>query len=273
MTDFIDAELLFLDCYDGKPTAYGRQREKDNLPLVKHTVRIENLRGSQEVLCLDKQGFTVVKHRSDTEDFLSQDSLNRTYLPELEILIRELTGAQHTVALGSSVVRRSERSTGYLAPGTSVPGRFVHCDYSQGPDGSLYWLNRVLEPHEAASRQHRRYAIYNVWRALSAPPHDSPIALCDVQSLKPEDCVAANCVCDPEGEPEWSFENTLYHYGAHQRWAHISDLQRDEALIFKGFDSDSDRAQGVPHAAFNDPNSPVNGPARESIDERVIAFF
>jgi hypothetical protein len=191
----------------------------------------------------------------------------------LEQLVQTLSGAEKTLALDSSVLRRNERSRRYLEPGSTVPGRFVHCDYSRGPMGSMYWLDRVLPEEEAQWRRHRRFAIYNVWRALSPPPYDTPLALCDVRTLRAEDRVAADCVCDTEDMPEWRFENSLYRYHPDQRWFYFSHLDAVTSLIFKGYDSDAALTDGVPHSAFDCPDCPADAPARESVDERVIAFF
>lgn len=273
MSGKVKARMRFLDACEGKPTAYGRQRVKDYLPLVDCEVEIEDARVAADAFDLDVHGFRLINAPTRMRNFLDGAALRQTYLPELEKLVLELTGADKAIALASSVVRRSERSVGYLEPGTSVPGRYVHCDYSPGPMGSLYWLDRALDPEEATWRRTRRFAIFNVWRAISEPPHDTPLALCDVRSLRPGDRAAADCVCDPEGEPEWRFENSLYHYGAHQRWLWFSDMGPDEALVFKGYESDPAYAEGVPHAAFDNPSCPPDAPPRESIDERIIAFF
>lgn len=273
MVGRVKAQMRFLDQCEGKPVAYGRQRAKDYLPLVDCEVEIEDARTETHAFDLDVHGFCLIHAPTHMRDFLDEEARRLTYLPELEHLVRVLTGAEKTIALGTSVVRRSERSVGYLEPGTSVPGRYVHCDYSLGPKGSVYWLDMALDEDEAHWRRKRRFAIFNVWRAISEPPHDTPLALCDVRSLRPGDRVAADCVCDPQGEPEWRFENTLYHFGPHQRWFYFSGMRQDEVLIFKGYDSDPTHTEGVPHAAFDNPFCSTDTPARESIDERIIAFF
>jgi len=51
-------------------------------------------------------------------------------------------------------------------------------------------------------------------------------------------------------------------------------MRRDEALVFKVFDSEKDgRARFVPHTAFDDPSTPPHAPSRESIEARAFAFF
>jgi len=68
----------------------------------------------------------------------------------------------------------------------------------------------------------------------------------------------------------------IYHlsYNAEHRWFYFPDMQTDEAIVFKCYDSMKDgRARWSAHAAFDDPNSPPNAPARESIEMRTLAFF
>jgi hypothetical protein len=51
-------------------------------------------------------------------------------------------------------------------------------------------------------------------------------------------------------------------------------MDRDEALVFKVYDSATDgRARFTAHSAFDDPTSPPNAAPRESIEMRTIAFF
>jgi hypothetical protein len=51
-------------------------------------------------------------------------------------------------------------------------------------------------------------------------------------------------------------------------------MQRNEAVVFKTFDSSRDgRARWTAHTAFDDPNSPEDAPPRESIEMRTLAFF
>ena len=49
---------------------------------------------------------------------------------------------------------------------------------------------------------------------------------------------------------------------------------RDEALVFKVYDSEKDgRARFTAHVSFEDPSTPPDAPPRESIEVRAIAFF
>ena len=51
-------------------------------------------------------------------------------------------------------------------------------------------------------------------------------------------------------------------------------MRRDEALVFKVYDSARDgRARFTPHTSFDDPDTPPGAPPRQSIEARALAFF
>jgi hypothetical protein len=51
-------------------------------------------------------------------------------------------------------------------------------------------------------------------------------------------------------------------------------MRRDEALVFKVFDSEKDgRARFTPHTSFEDPTSPPNAVPRQSVEARALVFF
>jgi hypothetical protein len=51
-------------------------------------------------------------------------------------------------------------------------------------------------------------------------------------------------------------------------------MRRDEALLFKCYDSKLDgRARFTAHTGFEDPTSPPGAPPRESNEIRALAFF
>ncbi len=269
----VEAVISYLGACDGKPIFYGRQRELNNLPLETRTVRVEDVRPLEGDVSLDREGFALVKHRTEVTDFFDPAMVRERYLPELAALLKEITGAAKVVASAGGVLRRSERSPGFGQNRTTHPARFAHCDYNAAPGGSSFWARQVLPPDEAEERLGRRFAIYNLWRALSPPPQDAPLAVCDARSVAPEDIVCSDCVIDPPGAPEFRFENSVFNYNPAHRWCYFPNMVRGEVLVFKGYDSDPARAIGVPHSAFSDPSCPPDAPGRESIDVRAFAFF
>ena len=65
----------------------------------------------------------------------------------------------------------------------------------------------------------------------------------------------------------------IAHNPAHV-WFYFPQMTRNEALMFKVFDSDAGKpTRFTAHTAFDDPNTPPNAPPRESIETRTFAFF
>jgi hypothetical protein len=103
----------------------------------------------------------------------------------------------------------------------------------------------------------------------NGPVEDDALAVCDTQSVGQSDLIATDLIyADRAGE----FYNLIFK--PEHRWYHFPRMRREEALIFKCFDSsDSERANCVPHSSFHDPEAPANAAPRESIEARTVAFY
>ena len=64
-------------------------------------------------------------------------------------------------------------------------------------------------------------------------------------------------------------------YNPDQRWYYFPDMETDEIILLKCFDSERDgRARWTAHAAFDDPDGrDPELPARESIEIRTLLFY
>jgi hypothetical protein len=165
------------------------------------------------------------------------------------------------------ILRFSEKSAQSGALDNSRPARFAHVDLSDATAATF--------AHRAApeGRKLARFVHYNVWRAISAPPQDVPLAVCDARSITARDLLLADAVFDTSGQPEWSFEGIVVaHHPAH-RWHWFPDMTLSEALVFKTHDSDPARAHCVPHVAFDNPLCGPHTAPRASIEMRAIALW
>jgi len=62
-------------------------------------------------------------------------------------------------------------------------------------------------------------------------------------------------------------------YSPPNRWFYVPDMQRDEALLLKCFDSETcGRARFTPHTAFDDRPRRMTSPPHESIELRTLVF-
>ena len=59
-----------------------------------------------------------------------------------------------------------------------------------------------------------------------------------------------------------------------RRWYYFPEMQPDEALLIKTYDSATDgRARFTLHTSFDDPTAAADAEPRESLETRCFAFF
>jgi hypothetical protein len=266
----VDAVVNYTAPMQETPRYHAMDHSRDVHVFDARTVGICNARSSREPPSLAREGFQLVPHRSAVRDFLNSSELERVYFQEACDLIREVTGARAASVVATPFVRFGERSelSGKLK--NSVPARFVHIDYSDARGKS------TAEQTFATLEQDwtfTRFAHYNIWRVLTPPPQDIPLAVCDARSLRSADIVPALAVFDFPGVPERTAESYVLRYNAAHRWHYFRDMTTDEALVFVTNESDRQRPHHVAHTAFDDPSCPDTEVPRSSIEIRVAAFF
>ena len=142
----------------------------------------------------------------------------------------------------------------------------MHNDYTEwsGPQ-----LVRDLLPDEADELLKHRFAIVQVWRAINQPIESNPLAICAAKTL-----VAGDLIASERRYPDRVGETYQVSHNPDHEWFYFPRMTRDEALVFKVFDSETDgRARFTAHTSFVDPTSPEGARPRESIEVRTIAFF
>jgi len=239
-----------------------RRRRTGTQELKRVTIR--NGRLLADRLSLDEQGFVFVEHKTKVKDFFDPAQLESAYYPEVEQLIKGLSGAARVVIFDHTL--RSGDETEREVRLIREPVLSAHNDYTEwsGP-------NRVREflPDEAEALLARRFAIIQAWRAINRPIQRNPLAVADARSIALEDCLVAE-----RRYPHRVGQTYRLKYSPDHRWFYFPEMRRDEALVFKVYDSAKDgRARFTPHTSFEDPASPPNAPARQSIEVRAFAFF
>lgn len=258
-----------------RPRYYADDGSRDNLTLDSRTVRVENARLWVQPPSLAREGFALSSHRSDVLDFRNPEEIARIHRPEIERMLLELTNADKVVLSEQAVRRSADRSSGPVrlrSSGSLYETRsvcFVHIDMS---DSTAALFAQRYRP-KGHGRPVRRFAHYNIWRALSPPPQDLPLAVCDSRSVSASDLVEADAMMDIPGKRESSYVGLVVRYNSRHRWAHFPHMNRDEVLVFKTHDSDPAHPIYVPHTAFNDPTCPSGVAPRSSIEMRAIAYW
>ena len=274
------------------------------------TVHNARLLDGKERRRLDANGLELITHplqRPDL-DFFDHQEVVQDYYRECAQIVSEATGAASVMAFDHNVRSAAgKHSQRRIRGGQQVqgPASIAHGDYTlrsaperlqqlAQPPGGNDTLRSVLdqgqpliEPEKAdqALATDGRFAIINVWRNIAAEPVAThPLALCDAQSVHPEDLVVFEIhYQDRVGENYFS-----KHASRHQ-WYYYPAMTRDEALLIKQWDSagslarseghqaDSDDTQAPCtfsfHTAFQDPSTPPDAPERWSIEVRCVALY
>jgi hypothetical protein len=248
-----------------RPRYHSNDTSGDLLDIQPLQMDIRDARGLE--MTLDGAGFTLCKHRSAVEDFTDRAATEAVYREEIVSLIGTLSGADLVLVNSPGVLRFSERSamSGHLD--NSRPARFAHVDISDATAAAF------AERAAPVGRRLSRFVHYNIWRVISQPPQDVPLAVCDARTVTPADLIFADAVFNSPNRPQWSFEGIVVAHHPGHRWHWYCDMTRDEALVFKTNDSDSKRAHCVPHVAFDNPAAGAHVGPRASIEMRAIALW
>ena len=265
----VEASLNYIEDTGEKPVYYLYppppgipQRTGES---AKHTMPIYDGRAVLDKLSLDKSGFQLTHHETKIVNFYDAQEVQDVYYPEVEQLLKEVLGAEKVVVFDHNVrctpmAKRDEN-------GAQEPARITHNDYTlrSGPQR----VRDLLEADEAEARLQHRFMQINVWRPIRGPVEESPLAVCDAQSMAPQDFVPMDLKYrDRTGEVYMVAFNPNHH------WFYFPHMQKNEALLLKGYDSmDDGRAQFTGHTGFDDPTTPPEAPARESIEARTLVFF
>jgi hypothetical protein len=267
----VDASLNYLASARERPVTYTFEPPPGTPwrrgALAGQTVRIRDARPLRDGLSLDEQGFVLTRHRSMVDDFYDADAVKRSYYPEIERLVGAITGATRVIAFDHNV--RSAPRAARGEHGAKEPVRRVHNDFTaaSGWRRARDELAAIGEDAEALLKH--RFAVVNVWRPISGPVRESPLAVCDARTIAPQDLVKSDLVYrDRVGE------TYAVTFNPQHRWFYVPDMQPDEALLIKCFDSwEYGPARFTAHSAFDDPTSLADAPPRESIEARTLVLL
>ena len=238
---------------------------RSNVEPEAHIVPIHDVRPIASSVSLDHEGFAVLHHASAVHDFWDEDEIRRTYYPEAERVIAEATGASKVFIFDHTLRRRVKGAQDWSREAPRQPATRVHVDHTakSGPQRV-----RDFFGDDAERLLRGRVQVINLWRPIRGPLRDAPLAMCDVESVAPEDLVATDLVYQHRTGETYNVK-----YNPSHRWFYVPEMQPHEALLLKCYNSATDgRARFLPHTAFEDPTAPEDVPARESIELRTLVF-
>jgi hypothetical protein len=227
-------------------------------------IKIHNGRPHVKEFDLETNGFRFVPHDTKVSDFYDEDEIKRVYYPEMVELIKAESGAKrvvvfdHTLRTADDELRESKQIREVV--------RRVHNDYTEW---SAPQRVRDILPDEAEDLLKRRFAIIQAWRPIRYPVETYPLAMADAKTLSPADMIVSERRAAGRIGQTYAIK-----YNPNHKWFWFPRMRREEAYVFKVFDSLKDgRARWTAHTAFDDPTTPPHARPRESIEIRTMAFF
>ena len=230
-----------------------------------HEVSIHDARALSPPASIDVQGFSLVRHTTAVENFYDLEPVRADYERELVELVLAASGGSQALVFDHTL--RSDSRDVRGSRSTREPASVIHNDYTDA--SARKRLLDLLPADEAAARLAQRFAIINVWRTVAGTVYHSPLTCCDASTLVPSDLIASE-----RRATERIGELELVSWNPAHRWYYYPEMQADESLLIKTFDSANDgRARRSIHTAFDNPLAPADAPPRESIESRLLVFF
>ena len=268
-TDTIRAKFNYIADTGVAPVRYIDWPEMEHKAIPpqyrQYEMTVRNGRPLRDTFDFDTHGFVFVEHRTQVKDFTDEAERKRLYDPEVQALIRKHTGAcevivfDHTLRVSDEAMQKSVNAR------PTVKG--VHNDYTEA--SAPRRLRDIVGDEEAERRFRKRWAVVQVWRPIRGKVLIDPLGICDGRSIPQQGFIRVERrYKDRTGE--------VYHIAHHPAhvWYYFPHMERDEALVFKVFDSDASKpSRFTAHSAFDDPATPPDAPPRESIETRTFAFF
>lgn len=244
-------------------------RENSRISLDPRLVDIIDARPLVGSLSLDVQGFRLIDHKTQLTraDFHDLDVVLGLYLREMEAIVQAETGADLVISARAPIIRLNCPDA--EARGAIQPAPLAHSDYTRNTLGKQ--LRHEVPADAEAFKRYRRVVAYQTWRAISPPPQDSSLAICDARTVDPADRVLSTFATEvPVKE---TLEFYMYRHNPAHRWHYFSNLTIDELLLFKGFEGDAPSCMNVLHGGFSPAVPPPGAHPRESIETRTFTFF
>jgi hypothetical protein len=253
--------------------APGKELNTGTYAAYEVTIRNARLAGP---FVLDEHGFCLSRHSTQITEWEKNYGADSAYAAEIRQVAGNLTGADLVVPMGG-MMRDSRQTSGTVQP----PAAEAHVDFTQRSAERI--ADRLYRRERPQGSGYRRFIAFSLWRALSPPPQDMPLALCEGRSVR-DDEGTHNTKIDvdeiPTGEALFAHIKgeedmtaaTIFHHSPHHRWWYFRNMTPEEVVLIKFYDSDHSTAWRCPHTAFRDHSEPNAWP-RRSMEYRGIAYF
>ncbi|KAE9367701.1 hypothetical protein N431DRAFT_71334 [Stipitochalara longipes BDJ] len=239
----------------------GTKLPRTNIVTKSQVLTVFDVSGYEHHFTLERSGFQYAKspiHMEYWNDF----SVCSEYIPKVEEwLVKHLKCSSAFIYAYNF---RGKYPADAKNKSTKTPFLRAHCDATAA---SCLKRLQLYFPDRAHNLMKKRVRFLNVWRPISTPIQDCPLAMCDFRTVAPGDLVSADIIF-----PHYQDEAYEVLYNPNQRWFYKKGMEWDDVLLFKLGDNSPHDAPLCPHSAFMDPSVPQGTPSRVSIEVRSIIF-
>jgi len=245
-----------------------------------HPVRIYDLRRlneSEQVergFRLGKCGFEIIQGWGgggegvakawDERKWEDQEWIENEYYSYIERLVKDKLKATRTVAWDYTLRKPTYASS----KSKDAPALQTHIDQTYWASIERVRLHLGTQASQKILNNSARAVICNVWRPLTGPISDLPLAFADYRTLDNERDFKDTLPAPPGCR---TGESQMLRYHSDQKWYYLSGMTEDECLFLQCFDS----LTGVrsPHSAFIDPSTPSDASPRWSMEVRTVSLI
>lgn len=208
-------------------------------------VEIKDARGNEDKYTLDTAALQFYRRPAKLTRFVDDEEIKAEYYPESIELIKELTGARMVIPFDHSrfptyslivtyfmydilpAIRRRRPGMIDDGPQNRQPVPLIHVD--QTTKSAIARLRREVPSDQVEALLQRRFQIVNLWRPISHPAEDWPLALCDYRSLDvDEDLIVMTLKFAVRDGQNYSVK-----YNPNHRWVYKSAMDPEDFVLFK----------------------------------------
>ena len=184
MSESVDAQISYL-----KPTSLINRRfwapgeEVNTGEYQPYPVTIRNARNAGRPFTLDEHGFAIASYPTKLDDFEDKAKISSIYDDEVKHIAMDMTGADHVAVMGGQL-----RTSGATSAIVQPPAAEAHVDFNEFTSNRIAQL--LYEKTAPDGPGYDRFIIFSLWRVLSDPPQDWPLALCEGSTVNDDEGVS-----------------------------------------------------------------------------------
>lgn len=268
---------------------YGNGNTNINEP-QKVNIVAHDIRHLEPKPSLAGDGYELADHVSNlsTEDMLAGNTpegrklIETEYYAECKKIIADITKAPivepYIFRIRQNGAHPRDFGTKNVAnkgmTSASLPIAHVDRDRRTLRDGIIEYFGE--DEAERLFKKHKRYAQINVWRGVDEVIKKWPLIFINHAQVPNWDYDSHMATVTPINDPRVAIrgqkaQDSVLKYAAEYSYYYVSDMKKEEVLVFSS--GDSDAARVVPHGAFWDDNTADDAPTRRSLEVRAWVFF